>query len=431
MIKTTISMEKYCISIDWLQSYCLCNKIQEGIYASRGYEFRVTVSKTETPQFKHILNVYLDGRKCAVIQQCPRTSVINSKATLVKLDNRVLYSQQYINVLYAIHESMGMKYKGLTRVDICYDCNRFYGGRSVERFIHKFANGIAGKTGEIVRKGSDEFTLHGKKKQSSAIKYNSIRFGKGTGRVSSYIYNKTLELKEVKDKPWIREMWERNELQSTENTPVWRCEISIKSQGMDILSMDSGELFRLSPRYLEHANSINRMFYVFAEKYFNFSVSTGQKNRRNYKRIQLFENLKKITEKPIYINRLADTGRIEKVCYNKLDRLSKEYSNLSGEFTTALHGAMEFLQYVSGVKAGKIRMERYTKYLDSLMGRKFIESEDKAYWGALESLWEKKREFDPEFLYELTYDNVKGTERQIHADHLWDTLISTGDVFTL
>lgn len=95
-------MEKYCISLDWLQTFCHATQIAEGSYSSRGYNFIVKKEDYETAQFKDIYTVVYQSHPAATIQQTPRTSVINPLATCVKLSNRVLYCEQYINILYAI-----------------------------------------------------------------------------------------------------------------------------------------------------------------------------------------------------------------------------------------------------------------------------------------------------------------------------------------
>ena len=119
-------MEKYCISIDWLQTFCHAAPIIEGSYTSRGYNFTVKRENHETAQFKNIFTVYYKSHPAATIQQTPRTSVIHPRATCVKLSNRILYCGQYINILYAIQEALSMNYKGITRLDICYDCNALH-----------------------------------------------------------------------------------------------------------------------------------------------------------------------------------------------------------------------------------------------------------------------------------------------------------------
>lgn len=391
-------MEKYCISLDWLQTFCHATKIAEGSYSSRGYNFIVKKEDYETAQFKDIYTVVYQSHPAATIQQTPRTSVINPLATCVKLSNRVLYCEQYINILYAIQEALNMTYKGITRLDLCYDCNSLHDGRNVERFIRQFVSAEPMTAGHIIRNGSSRFQLHGTRKNTSVATLNSIRWGSPNSRISAYCYNKTLELTEVKDKPWIRKMWEENGLEYdidtlTLNTltprqrnkkqendtlreyvkkSVWRFEISIKSQGMDVLNMSTAEIFRLSPRYLEHAPQIAKLFHIYAAKVFDFRINTGQKQIRNYHKLQLFENSPEITSKPFYWSRSADTGRMEKICFNKLQKLSREYVDLAEPRRLGLLSAMEFLQELQGKKAQTVRLQRYTQYLNTLYAQKFI-----------------------------------------------------------
>lgn len=420
-------MEKYCISVDWLQTYCLGDVLESGTYGDlESRLFWIKEDAGETAMFKRRFSVYSSNIKVATILQCPRSSVINRKATLVKLENRVLYSTNYISLLYDLQKTLKLYYKGITRLDLCYDCNFLKGGRKVDRFIKDFVMSEMGQLGHIVRKGSARFSVHGTKKQTSASKFNSISWGSPKSKIRCYCYDKTLELIEVKDKPWIREVWKQNGLECEINyeqyakTPqneldqmyeqagfdtyinkhVWRFEISIGSEGQDILNMSTGELFRLSPHYLENQKAIEKLFYLYAEKVFNFRINTGQKQIRNYKRLELFEMSDVITAKPIYINKFLDSGRAEKTCYNKLRKLSEEYSDIAEQKRNAIVGAMEFLAALSGKKSELIRMHKNIDYLNELKAHKFLDQLDVAYLGALDSLNEAKKDYDPETLWE-------------------------------
>lgn len=429
-------MEKFCISVDWLQTYCLGDALTDGgVYTSAGYVFIIKEVLTETALFKKLWKVEHEGIAVATIQQCPRNSVINQRATLVKLENRVLYSQNYIKMLYALQAALKLTYKGITRLDICYDCNALRGGRDVERFIKQFVMTESGTVGHIIRKGSARFSLHGTRKQTSVSKFNSISWGSPKSRIRCYAYDKTLELLEVKDKPWIREYWAKNGLISDVdfdsivkmgkkererildmdgygayvNKRVWRFEISIGSQGQDILNMATGELFRLSPKYMDNQRNIEKLFYLYAERVFCFSINNGQKRMRDYPRLEIFEMRPVITAKPINLNKFADTGRTEKMCYNKLKKLSEEYSDLSELHRAAIVGAMEFLSGLSGKKSSIIRLQRHTRYLDELKGYKFLQKEETEYFAAMEELRRKKIEYDADVLYECFIQNIDTT----------------------
>lgn len=441
-------MEKFCISLDWLQTFCHATPINEGSYSARGYNFSVKKEPHETAQYRDVYTVLYQSHPAATIQQTPRTSVMNPRSTCVKLSNRILYSQRYIDVLYAIQEALKMTYKGITRLDICYDCNVLHDGRNVERFIRQFVSAEPMQEGHIIRNGSTRFQLHGTRSKTSVASLNSIRWGSPISKIGAYCYDKTVELLEVKDKPWIREYWKENGLeyyidenrynsltpkekkQKIENEgmsdlvkkSVWRFEISIKSQGTDILNMSSGEIFRLSPQYLEHAERITKLFHIYANKVLDFRINTGQKQIRNYHKLQLFENSPVITSKPFYWSSAADTGRMEKICYNKLQKLSREYLDLAEPRRAALQSAMEFLLELQGQKTRTVTLNQYTQYLNNLYSSKYIDHETRLYFGAIHAANQANRQIDTEELYDLFYNTPPMTLAE--AEKLYKTSLT-------
>lgn len=378
--------------------------------------FLVQLQGYETPQFKYVYKVLVNNLEYATIQQCPRTSVINQKATIVKLSNRVLYSTKYIEILYALQSALGLTYKGITRIDICYDCNKFFNGRSIPRFLKTYIEKEMGEVGSIYRRGSDLFTAHGSKSQTSTSKITSMRFGSEKNRIGAYIYDKTLEMKEVKEKPWIRETWEQNGLVSTDTVHVWRSEISIKCEGTDILNMNTGQLFRLSPMYLEHADSIKKLFHIYAAKVFDFRICNGQKLKRNYDRVKLFECAQNITSKPFYVSKSADTGRIEKMCYNRLKILSEKYTDLSEQYRTSLSASMRFLAELSGKKQSIAKQLQIEAYLNELRGHKFLEQEDILYFSTLREIHNRQEDIIPDAVYSQIYDNYQEVEDRYYKN---------------
>lgn len=401
-------MEKYCISVDWLQVCCYGNLLEEGEYKAIGKSYSIVMTDIHTALFCRVLNVEYNGMTVATIEQEPRSSALKKGLTLIKLANRVLWSTGYIAMLYELMKIFNLTYKGITRLDICYDCNHFYDGRNPGRFITDFLLKPVTEVGGTYRRGSSKFTVQGGRSACSNTKVTGIKFGSTANGVVPYIYDKTLELQEVKDKPWIREVWQMNGLVSNEKTHVWRAEISIKSKGNDILNMGTGQLFKISPNYLEHYENIVKLFHYYAAKVFDFRVNTGQACKKHFKKIQIFDDTVRITCKPISLNRSADTGRIEKVCYNKLDKLATTYTDLSEPIRQSLHTAMDFLSHLSGVKLAITRQNAYKRYLDSLKGCAFMTELDFAYFEALDECWKQKSNIDAESLYQnmiMEYDD--------------------------
>lgn len=411
-------MEKYCISVDWLQTFCHGGEISVGRYSSGKWIFDVELENHETQLYKKVYTVRVRKMAVATVLQCPRNSVMHALSTSVKLSNRVLYCVDYIDLLYNLQTALKLKYRGLTRVDICYDCNFLHGGRRVDKFLKQFICNEPFEDGHIIRSGSSRFSVQGTRKNTSVAAFNSVRFGSPRSKVGAYCYDKTLEMIEVKDKPWIREMWDKNGLlhevdnkrldAMTEKlrekkvdieglsdyvtTHVWRFEISIKSEGMDLLNMTNGTLFTLSPSYFEHYENIVALFSYYANKHFDFRIFDGRKRLRDYKKLQIFEDMEDITYKPVIMSRAADTGRMEKICYNKLLKLSREYADLALYKQDGLTAAMGFLLEVSGFKEGVYRMEREKNCINQFAAWKFARYDLDLYFRGIEELSEAKQQ---------------------------------------
>lgn len=387
------SINPMCINVDWLQVFCLSDALENQEINVCGRRFVLRVEDGQTPLFMRILRVAeSSGRRWATILQEPRNNVINCKATMIKLENRVLYSEQFVAFLYDLMRALNVRYKGITRLDLCCDCNAFYGGLNVQRFIKKFVSGVEGVKGDIVRVGSNKFFLVGNKDGVSTASINSIRFGSFKSKIGAYIYNKTLELKEVKDKPWIRQVWLEAGLESTEKRPVWRSEISISCEGTDVLNMGTGELFRLSPRFLEYKSSVEKLFHIYAAKALHFRVCEGQKNRRNYKDMNLYGSAV-MTSRPYYVSKSADTGRTEKICANKLRSLMEEYSDIAGTEVQGINSAIKFLLMLSNYKASEVKAEKAKRELNTLKATSFVKLKEADYFRALDELFEARRDF--------------------------------------
>lgn len=393
----------YVISVDWLQVYTLSHASHPiprmGALENSNYTFDFKEQDFQSAMFKTIVTVLFRGRECAVIQCEPRSPKLNKLMTMIKLSNRILYSTKYIDMLYSLMRALQVTYKGISRIDLCYDCIKFADGRAPGRFINNFVLVSDEEMGGIARKGSDEFICHGKKAKGSPSKINYISFGSPQSRIRAYIYDKSVELEEVKDKPWIRETWEKNGLNPSEKEHVYRSEISIKSEGTDLLNMSTGELFRLSPTFLENQPTIEKLFHFYANKYLYFTINKGQKLRKNRPHLELYCNKPEITCKPLHISMSADTGRMEKICYNKLESLSTTYCDLAEPRRAALQSAMEFLKELEGIKSATLANERYLSYLNEMKGRIFYDEHILRYLSGIERIQDAQEAMEREYSY--------------------------------
>lgn len=371
-------MENYAISVDWLEihghlQHASLRASQKKVTFSHNFKtYNVELQDVGTSFFNTRYIIKEGTYAVASLTCCPRSKKVHPNICHLKLANRLLYCENYIDTLYMLLEKLNIEYKGISRLDVCYDCNRFFNGYKPSRFIKDFISKDTGAMGYIHKKGSPEFYVRGSKQWGTATRVNYLAFSSRNSRVRSYIYDKTKELKEEKDKPWIREMWEKNGLISDDKTHVYRCEISIKSGGQDMLNLDTGELFRLDPSHIKAQKKVEMLFYSYAKKYFSFSRYEGQKHVKNFTHMTLFENVPdKLTIKPKRMSKAADTGRMEKVCYNKIEKLATTYVDMSESLKIHIDATLQFLDML---RIGKNQAYERYKNIDELIhmrGEKF------------------------------------------------------------
>ena len=389
--------EKYAISLDWMQFYC-----ERSPWAVPS-AFTTTKGSYEVEKQSYSTNLWLDvyiikhrGREFATLCCNPRNSGMPECGCTLKLANRVLYSHEWLSESKSIMAEMGLRYKGITRVDVAYDCNVLAGGRSVPGFLMQYFSHAPYCEGHIIRSGSRKVTINATRSNKGSVEISAMRWGSKGSDIGAYAYNKSLELREVKDKPWIRETWEKaglidafneeewaklsekekqrkieqGDVQQLIECPVWRFEISIKAHGKDLLNLETGELFKLDINYFEQQNAIENLFYTYAAKVFDFRMSTGQTTIRNYPPLRIFEMSRKVTERPVRVSLLADTGRTEKMIVNRLEALQSVYSDVSSADRAAMEATLCFIREISGTKIRMAKMRKENDYLQHMKGYK-------------------------------------------------------------
>lgn len=390
-------MEKYAISLDWMQFYC-----ERSPWAVPS-AFTTTKGNYEVEKQSYSTNLWLDvyiikhrGREFATLCCNPRNSGMPERGCTLKLANRVLYSHEWLSESKQIMAEMGLRYKGITRVDVAYDCNVLAGGRSVPSFLMQYFSHAPYCEGHIIRSGSRKVTINATRSNKGSVEISAMRWGSKGSDIGAYAYNKSLELREVKDKPWIRETWEKaglidafneeewaklsekekqrkieqGDVQQYIENPVWRFEISIKAHGKDLLNLDTGELFKLDINYFESQNAVENLFYTYAAKVFDFRMSTGQTTIRNYPPLKIFEMSREVTERPVRVSLLADTGRTEKMIVNRLEALQSVYSDVSSADRAAMEATLCFIREISGTKIRMAKMKKENDYLRHMAGYK-------------------------------------------------------------
>lgn len=258
----------YTLNIDWLSFYCLYNG--DGCFLKNSAELdwinshwsnlvrfipegandlhgEITFKKQAygTRQFKDLFHVYIGKEKFAEIQLHPHSSVLNAHAAIVKIENRRLYMSSMFIDISMFMDSIGFEIVNLSRLDIAADFRKF-DFVSCEGFI---ARVMSSEYRHIGRGTGAAYFVHGsvetEKGNKGLLKFNGLSYGSHSSPIRAYLYNKTLELLTQHDKPYIRDMWEDagiiNGAYDWRSQYVWRLEVSIKSEGMELKKSKSEE----------------------------------------------------------------------------------------------------------------------------------------------------------------------------------------------
>lgn len=322
-------------ALDWLQVYCiskvfardylsLMNKtIISPVMNGYGYhnEYTIIKNKEVIVGYEWQATIVWKEFTIATIAAVPRDKKKDVRGCAIKMANPVLYTSTWYDLLNDLAIAMQWEIHNITRVDIAGDFNYFWHGLDPRTFIRTYLH--RGKAGYI-KIGTNKFTCNGERDLYHA-NIDTIRFGSRQSGVSVYLYNKSKELKDKKDKPWIRKTWE---LANLRTDAVWRLEFSITNQGAHVKRVSDGLLHTLFHDDLSQAQNIKEYFHSFADKFFHFKhIEVAPKNGKQKKKSQmkdvvLFNPEEEILFKPKSVNRARDTGRTEKMISN---RLMQEY----------------------------------------------------------------------------------------------------------
>lgn len=309
----------YVVSVDYLQVFGHCIKFIE----NENYTFKRLQHSTR--HFSELIEVYnWRGELYCTIQRKPFSRVIDLAAMIVKLANSQLYKPYFASDFKVFLLTIGFEFRSFSRLDICCDFLKFKNGLTPQVFMQGFFSN------KYLKNGRASYQVQGE--QLNAHRFDYLRFGSNESDVSVYLYNKTKELQDVKNKPHIVNKWEVNNL--TDRGDVWRLEVSLKSSSLKLLDLESGEVLTLSYELLLSDSTIVSMFRAYVSKYFQFKKNDGLKNKTRMADLVLFSDLE--TPLRVYNYKPAtDTTRADKIFIKKLHLIDDELYTMPSEVRAA------------------------------------------------------------------------------------------------
>lgn len=278
-----------CINIDWLECYCLESMPRDAQYfASLGFD--VQERDYGTRLYKEMFTIFMEGQPFVEVRRAPSSSgssaaskFFDPRACHIRLCNRTCYCNNAGELMRDFLDAHGYVFQNLCKIDIAMDFEKFDSGDVPAKFLERYLKGRYSKVNQC------NLSVHGKDEWDGRL-YNSVSWGSKSSPVFTRFYDKTMELKESKDKPYIRQAWAScglvdDFIQLTKvgedgvvyKPRIWRLEFSISSSVKHWVCFDVdtlGNKTHLSKRndlsmYLNR-ESLIPMYASLVNHYFHF-----------------------------------------------------------------------------------------------------------------------------------------------------------------
>jgi hypothetical protein len=304
------------IGIDWLQLYVEMPLID--IVDNTYYD--VSLQSFQTRQFKKVYAIKSVGDKLplATLAAEAHSNIMAKNTGILKIENKILYQSDLKTWINNLLQKLNLKLLNVTRIDYFIDFQKFLCDVDPSEFIKQFVSG------EIVKMGKSKFQINGSVKK--AFTYDYLKFGSKTSDVNYYLYNKSKELRDVKNKPYITKIWDKSKIDH-EKQDVWRLEFSIKSSQKILINEFGEEISTMKNLSMCDHSIIKKYLNLLLAKYWKYATPknfAADKCSTRVKLIQFF-NLNAVKEIWCRISEKLTSNRMDKVFLKKLISLKKDY----------------------------------------------------------------------------------------------------------
>lgn len=298
-----LSKSKRCINIDWLEVHALepINSFRDAqFFRDCGWDVieRDYGTRVYTQMFTLLFpngEPFLEVRRAPAAQGSSKAAqFFEVNSVHLRLHNRTCYIHGCAKMLADFMAQYQFIFKRISRIDIALDFERFDKGDKPADFLKRY---LAGKYSKV---NQGNVRAYGKDLWDGRF-WNSVAWGAKKSMIGTKMYNKTLELKEAKDKPYIRQAWasaglvddfiqltKKGEDGTFYKPDIWRVEFSIESSVRGWYTMEHDELgnpkkhsFRNTLECYETDEQLLQVFASLADHYFHFKhFETDQRKDR-------------------------------------------------------------------------------------------------------------------------------------------------------
>ena len=320
-------MENYILNIDYLQLF--------GIMKYRDFSIDVSVELQPfgSRHFSRIEKIMLNGEYIAVLESEARSVILKEKSAMLKIENHVLYEKNCWLKIDAVIRGLGFKVMNISRLDIALDLINFKNKLSPKDLINGFVKE------KYLRNGRGKFMLIGSQKDVRDVEY--LRFGSRKSPINTYLYNKSLEMREVKLKQHIIESWKN--INADETIDVWRLEHSLKSEALTHLDETSGEIIKIDYEKIKDNKFIKALFFSLTKKYFQFKMNDNTKNKTRMKTLQLFD-MENAYFQRINFTTKKDATKADKILMKRLHQFTDMNINAGNKERHYAESLLDFMK---------------------------------------------------------------------------------------
>lgn len=282
-----------CVNLDWLEVYCLESNLHYPHDAEyfRSCGYHVSEREYGTPIYEQMFTVFgPDDRPMIEVRRKPKqssrpeakASFLDPYSCHIRLTNRTCYLEDAAGILQSFLEAHQFSVSRISRMDVCLDFVKFDEGDDPQKFIIRYLENKYSKINQA------KVNIHGFDMWDGRS-WNSLKWGNDKSMVTTKLYNKTMELQQVSDKPYIRQAWRLAGLIDDELTcskydaegrphaqTIWRLEFSVKSGRKNWFEMEveNGRHKKLSIRHtldMYHTRAqLLDVFWSLQQHYFHF-----------------------------------------------------------------------------------------------------------------------------------------------------------------
>jgi len=288
------------IQIDWLSVNYLGNLTKTSY-------FTLKEEKIFSKYFKKYHIYSYNGEPVLHCLFEPCSSILDKNLIQLKIDNRYLYTTGFLDLLHIFVVENNLTFKGLSRLDLCTDFSLFHNKLKPQTFIKKFLSE------HFIKKGKSKFSLRGE--ANKHLEHSYLKFGTNTSDICIYLYNKSKEMREVKNKPYISDLW--NILKLNQETDIWRLEIKITGNTTKFIDVYNGDIHKLDVYSINSQNYLFNIYTALLYKHFTFYTNDKKIRTTDNQPLQLFDNLTSCYRQLKFCEK-QDSTRGDKIFIKKL-----------------------------------------------------------------------------------------------------------------